>query len=55
MKIGKIDFSDKLKSLSWTSFKKYYKDGGFEVKTGKTAEQAAILLEIKTPKKSKGD
>ena len=58
MKIGKIDFSDKLKSLSYTNFKKYYEKGGFKEKTGLCAESAAEKLGIKTPstkKKKEGD
>ena len=50
MQIGKLDFNEKLKSLSWTNFKKFWNEG-YEVQTGLTAEQAAGKFGIKVPEK----
>lgn len=49
MQIGKLDFNEKLKSLSWTEFVKFWK--GYEVQTGLTVEQAAGKFGIKVPEK----
>lgn len=51
MLIGKFDFSEKLKNLTLANFKKFWKDGGYEAKTGKTAEQASVIVEIKSKAK----
>ena len=53
MKIGKWDFSEKLKSLSFYEFKKFWKDGNYQEKTGQTVEFAAKEIGIKLPKKQK--
>jgi hypothetical protein len=54
MIIGKIDFSQKLSLLSLAKFKKFWIEGEFERKTGKTADEAALLIGIKLPDKRKG-
>lgn len=51
MLIGKFDFSEKLKNLTLANFKKFWKDGGYESKTGKTENEAALIVGIKVPKK----
>jgi hypothetical protein len=53
MKIGKICFSEKLKSLSWVNFKKYWNDSGHEKETGLTPLEAAKMFGIKTPTSNK--
>ena len=53
MQIGKISFSDKLKSLTWTNFKKYWNESGHEKDTGLTPVEAAKHFGIKTPIKDK--
>ena len=50
MEIGKISYSDKLKSLSFPNFIKYWEDGENESKTGLNAEKAAKKFGIKAPK-----
>jgi len=47
MIIGKWDFSEKLKSLSFTAFKKFWKEGDYEAKTGLTIDQAAKEFGVK--------
>ena len=50
MKVGNIDFNENLKNLSLSKFKKLYKDGDFEKKTGEPVEKVAKMLGIKVPK-----
>lgn len=47
MIIGGWDFSEKLKSLTFAEFKKFWKAGDYERKTGLTVELAAKKFEIK--------
>lgn len=53
MEIGKIRFSEKLKSLTWTNFKKYWTESGHEKDTGLTPVDAAKMFGIKTPTSNK--
>lgn len=53
MEIGKIRFSEKLKSLTWVNFKKYWTESGHEKDTGLTPVEAAKHFGIKTPIKDK--
>lgn len=53
MQIGKICFSEKLKSLSWVNFKKYWNDSGHEKETGLNPFDAAKQFGIKLPAKIK--
>ena len=53
IQIGKISFSDKLKSLTWTNFKKYWTESGHEKDTGLTPVDAAKHFGIKAPSKDK--
>jgi hypothetical protein len=56
MIIGKFDFSEKLKTLSLANFKRFWMEGDWEKQTGKTAEEAAVLIGVKLPdKKTKGE
>lgn len=50
MEIGKISYSEKLKSLSFPEFKKFWEDGE-EKRTGLTAKEAAKKFGIKIPGK----
>ena len=47
MDIGKVSYSDKLKSLSWSKFKKWWGKHGKDL----SAEEAAKKFGIKTPQK----
>lgn len=47
MEIGKVSYSDKLKSLKWSEFKKYWGKHGKDL----SAEEAALKFGIKTPEK----
>jgi hypothetical protein len=55
MNIGDISFSEKLKSLSFTNFKKFWNDGDFDKKTGLKAEKAARKFQITVPGKRKDE
>ena len=53
MKIGKISFSEKLKFLTLSHFKKYWTDSGHEKDTGLTPVEAAKLFGIVIPAENK--
>ena len=53
IQIGKISFSDKLKSLTWENFEKYWKESGHEKDTGLCPVDAAKHFGIKAPSKDK--
>lgn len=50
MKIGNVHYSEKLKSLNWTNFKKFWKrKGQSDIKP----EDAALKMGIKIPERKK--
>lgn len=56
MQIGKYSFSEKLRSLTWANFKKFWIEARHEKDTGLTPVEAAKLFGIKVPTlKKKGE
>ena len=52
MQIGKVNYNDRLKSLTWLNFKKFWNEGEVN-RVGLTAEEAAKIFGIKVPVKTK--
>lgn len=52
MQIGKVDYNERLKLLTWPNFKKFWNEGEVN-RTGITAEEAAKEFGIKVPVKNK--
>lgn len=50
MLIGNISYSNKLSSLKWSNFKKYWNENERD-RTGLTAEKAAVKFGITVPSK----
>lgn len=50
IKIGKISYSEKLKLLTWSNFKKFWNNRELQ-RTGITAEEASLKFGIKIPGK----
>ena len=52
MKFGSLDFNEKvLARLSLSKFKRFWKQGSFEAKTGVSDIEAAEAIGIKVPKR----